>query len=156
MNFQLELNKNKLTGEGLDTLLKNCPELYKIKLEDNNIENLDNLKCLANYKIKKINLKGNPIVTSVPNYRDELFKIAPSLESVDDLNREGQEVESTDYNGEEDDGEYDDEEGDDIGGEDDEEFDEDNEDDGGDEDDEGEDEDDDDDEDDEKPQKKKK
>lgn len=136
--------------------MKNCPKLYKIKLEDNNIENLDNLKCLANYKIKKINLKGNPIVTSVPNYRDELFQIAPSLESVDDLNREGQEVESTDYNGEEDDGEFDDEDGDDIGGEDDEEFDEDNEDDGGDEDDEGEDEDDDDDEDDEKPQKKKK
>ena len=50
----IELNNNKLTGDDLDILLKNCPQLYKIKLENNCIDNIDKLKCLSNYKIKKI------------------------------------------------------------------------------------------------------
>ena len=84
-------------------MLKNCPSLYKIKLENNLIESLDTLKCLVNYKIKKINLSGNPVVESNPNYRKELFETIPSLESIDGIDKAGEKVESTIYGGEEDD-----------------------------------------------------
>ena len=131
--------------------MKNCPSLYKIKLEHNLIDNFDNLKCLSKYNIKKINLEGNPLVSTNENYRDELFKLVPSLEVIDGINKQGNEVDSTLYGDEEedDDGEYEDgEEAGDIS-EDDEEGDE--------EDDEGDDEGDDEDDDDEDaPQKKRK
>ena len=102
----IELNNNKLTGDDLDILLKNCPKLYKIKLENNCIDSIDKLKCLSNYKIKKINLLGNPFLSNNEKYRDELFELIPSLESIDDKDRQGENVESTEYN-EEEDGEFD-------------------------------------------------
>ena len=123
-------------------MLKNCPSLYKIKLENNLIGSLDTLKCLVNYKIKKINLSGNPVVESNPNYRKELFETIPSLESIDGIDKAGEKVESTIYGGEEDDEEG--EEGEDGSYNDDgeEEYPEDEDDEGEDEDDDGEDEDD--------------
>ena len=132
--------------------MKNCPSLYKIKLEHNLIDNFDNLKCLSKYNIKKINLEGNPLVSTNENYRDELFKLVPSLEVIDGINKQGNEVDSTLYGDEEedDDGEYEDgEEAGDIS-EDDEEGDEEDDDEGGD--DEGDEDDDDED----APQKKRK
>lgn len=134
--------------------MKNCPSLYKIKLEHNLIDNFENLKCLSKYNIKKINLEGNPLVSTNENYRDELFKLVPSLEVIDGINKEGNEVDSTLYGGEEeedddDDGEY--EDGEEVGdiSEDDEEGDEEDDDEGGD--DEGDEDDDED-----APQKKRK
>ena len=125
-------------------MLKNCPKLYKIKLEKNLIEDIENLKCLANYNLKKIDLDGNPIASNLSNYREELFKLVPSLTAIDGIDREGNEVESTQYGEEEgeeedDDGDYeeaeeegelseDEEEGDDNLGEDDDEDDEDDDD----------------------------
>ena len=150
--IQIELNGNKLKGDDLEILLKNCPDLYKIKLEHNLIENLDNLKCLANYKIKKINLEGNPLTTKNENYRKELFQMVPSLESIDGYDKDGNEVESTLYN------EEDEEEGDDADyeeGEDDGDYSDDVEDEEG-EDNGDDDEDDDEEDDEEKPQKKSK
>ena len=131
--------------------MKNCPSLYKIKLEHNLIDNFDNLKCLSKYNIKKINLEGNPLVSTNENYRDELFKLVPSLEVIDGINKQGNEVDSTLYGDEEDDdGEY--EDGEEVGdiSEDDEEGDEEDDDEGGD--DEGDEDDDDED----APQKKRK
>ena len=144
----IELNNNKLTGDDLDILLKNCPKLYKIKLENNCIDSIDKLKCLSNYKIKKINLLGNPFLSNNEKYRDELFELIPSLESIDDKDRQGENVESTEYN-EEEDGEFDGE-GEEEGdlSEEDEEY--------GDEDGEGEDDEEDEEDDEDKPQKKTK
>lgn len=103
--------------------MKNCPKLYKIKLEHNLIDSFENLKCLSKYNITKINLEGNPLVSTNENYRDELFKLVPSLECIDGIGKEGNEIESTLYGGEEEeeDAEYDEEEaeeGDDISDED--------------------------------------
>ena len=124
--------------------MKNCPSLYKIKLEHNLIDNFDNLKCLSKYNIKKINLEGNPLVSTNENYRDELFKLVPSLEVIDGINKEGNEENDED-------GEY--EDGEEVGdiSEDDEEGDEEDDDEGND-DDEGDEDDDDED----APQKKRK
>lgn len=109
----------------MKVLVDQCPELYKIKLEQNQIDSLDKLKCLAGHNIKKINLEGNPITQQNKEYRKELFELIPSLTSIDELNAKGEKVESTYYGEEEDgefDGEIDDEEGEEIddGGEDDE------------------------------------
>ena len=106
--LQIELNNNELKGDDLEILLKNCPELYKIKIEKNFIEDLENLKCLADYKLKKISLYGNPITTKISNYREELFKLVPSLTTIDGLDREGNEVESTQYGEDEEEEEDDD------------------------------------------------
>jgi hypothetical protein len=129
--------------------LDNCPKLYKIKLENNLIDNLDNLKCLANYNIKKLNLQGNP-VANTDNYREQLFDLVPSLTSIDGKDRDGNEVESTIYGGEDEEEEEDDDVDYEEGEEEGELSEEEDEGDNGDEDDE-EDEDDD-----EQPQKKKK
>ena len=106
MLFQIELNENKLKGNDLKILLKKCPELYKIKLEHNLIEDFDNLKCLSKYEIKKIYLEGNPIVSKYKNYREKLFKLIPSLEAVDGIEKDGNDVDSSNNEGEDDDGEY--------------------------------------------------
>ena len=82
--------------------MQNCPLLYKIKLEDNLIEDFKTLECLQKYHIKKISLAGNPLVKSTPDYRDKLFGLVSSLESIDGVNRKGDKVESTVYGGEED------------------------------------------------------
>ena len=149
LKIQIELSGNKLTGDDIEILAKQCPKLYKIKIENNEIDNLDKLKCLAPYQIKKINLKGNPIVEKNSDYKKELFDFIPTLVGVDGENKEGEVIESTIYGGEEDEEEEEDYEGeefDDASGEDYEEGE-------GDEDD---DEDDEDDDDEEKPKKKAK
>ena len=119
--FQLELNHNKLNGDDIEILVKQCPKLYKLKIEDNNIDSIDKLKCLAQLKeLKKINVKGNPFMTKNPKYNNELFDMIITLESVDSQDKKGNEVESSIYEeGEEEeddeefieDDEYDDEEG---------------------------------------------
>ena len=68
----------------------------KIKLENNLIENIDNLKCLVGHKIQKLYLKGNPITTK-ENYKNILFNMIPSLESIDGTDKDGNLVESTIY-----------------------------------------------------------
>ena len=87
--------------------MQQCPELYKIKLEKNNIDNLDKLKCLAGHKITKINLADNHIVASSANYKNELFELIPTLKAIDGTDKDGDPVESTVYGDEEDEEEED-------------------------------------------------
>ena len=96
-------------------------------MEQNQIDSLEKLKCLAGHNIRKINLEGNPVVEKNKEYRKELFDLIPSLTSIDGIGKDGENVESTYYGGEEEedgefDGEIDDDEGEEIddGGEDDE------------------------------------
>ena len=82
-----------------------CPSLYKLKIEENEIDSLDKFKCLTKLKIKKLNIVGNPLVKSNEGYQNLLFGMfGETLESVDDKDKEGKEVESTVYGEEEDDG----------------------------------------------------
>ena len=103
------MSGNKLNGDDINILVEQCPQLYKIKLENNQIDNLDKLKCLSGHHLTKINLLGNPIVNSNENYKKELFELIPSLQAIDGTDKEGGEVESTIYGGEEDEEEEDDE-----------------------------------------------
>ena len=109
--IQLELNNNKLTGNDLEILVKQCPNLYKLKIEDNEINSIDNFKCLSQLKeLKKINVKGNPFCDKEKNFKDKLFQMLSTLESVDSHNKEGGEVESSVYIGEDEEEEEDDDE----------------------------------------------
>ncbi len=141
-----------MNGEDLEILLKNCPKLYKLKLAKNLIEKIDVLKCLENYNIKKLYLEGNPFIEPALNYRELLFNMIPSLESIDHLNKEGNQIESTVY---EDEGEEEEDDEELYDDEDDGELEDDEDDEDEDENDFGE-EDEEDEEDDEKPHKRKK
>ena len=82
-----------------------CPNLYKIKLEDNDIKSFNCFQALSELKkLKKINLKGNPIVESNKDYRKKIFDILPNLFSIDNIDRYGNNVDSSLYDEEGEDG----------------------------------------------------
>ena len=124
------------------------PSLYKVKLNGNKIESIDEFKQLKVSCIKKISVSDNPFIASNSDYREKLFEMIPSLTSIDGKDKEGKDVVSTEYGDEEDfeEGEFEENEGEEF--EDGEEFDEEDEDD--------EDGEDDDDDEDKKPNKKQK
>ena len=95
--MQLELNENKLDGRDLNIIIKQCPNLRKLKLENNNITDIKNLKNLLGLNIKKINLKGNPFIKDNPDYKNKLFEIFLSIISIDGTDKEGNDIESTEY-----------------------------------------------------------
>lgn len=104
-------------------MVKQCPNLYKLKIENNQIDSIDKLKVLSQLKeLKKINVKGNPFVDSNENYKKDLFNLLENLKCVDSHDKDGNEVESSDYDDEDEEGaEFEDDEGeefdDDIEGE---------------------------------------
>ena len=144
----MELSSNELTGKDLNHLVNLYPSLYKVKLNGNKIESIDEFKGLKDSKIKKISVNDNPFIASNSDYREKLFEMIPSLTSIDGKDKEGKDVVSTEYGDEEDfeEGEFEENEGEEF--EDGEEFDEEDEDD--------EDGEDDDDDEDKKPNKKQK
>ena len=99
-----------------------------MKIEDNEINSIDNFKCLSQLKeLKKINVKGNPFCKEIANFKDKLFEMLNTLESVDSHNKEGGDVESSVYVGEDEEEEEDDEDGEFRDKDEEEEFDEDDE-----------------------------
>lgn len=94
------MNDNKLEGDDLNIIVKQCPNLRKIKLENNNIKNVNNLKKLAGLNIKKINLRGNPLIKDNPDYKNKLFDIFLSLISIDGTDKEENDIESSEYENE--------------------------------------------------------
>jgi hypothetical protein len=55
------------------------------------------LKNLLGLNIKKIYLSGNPFIKSNPDYKEKLFDIFLSLISIDNTDKEGNDIESTEY-----------------------------------------------------------
>ena len=114
----MEIRNNKLTGADLQEIVILYPNLYKLKIGQNLIKSTEQLKCLSKINsLKKLEVLDNEI-TKNPNYRNELFKILASLESIDNKDKKGGSVETTlndedDEDFGEEDGEFDDEEFDD-------------------------------------------
>ena len=95
-------------------MVKLFPALYKIKMANNKIESIEELKGLKEAKeLKKIEVKGNPFVEKDKDYAKTIFDMLNSLEVVDGKDKNEEEVESTIYDDEgeefEDDGEDDEE-----------------------------------------------
>ena len=79
-------------------LVCQSPSLYKLKIEDNKIDSVNKFYCLNQLKLKKINVKGNPFCSEKnSNYRNELFSNIKALESIDNVGKNDEYVESTEY-----------------------------------------------------------
>jgi len=96
----LSLKNNKLNGDDLDTIPKLYPNLYKLKISFNQINSIDKLSCLNQLKLKKIEVKGNPFTKNDDEYRDKIYKMIPSLIIVDQMQKNGQEIDTSDYGNE--------------------------------------------------------
>ena len=107
----LSLKNNKLKGDDFDIIPKLYPNLYKLKISFNQINSLDNLSCLNQLELKKIEVKENPFTKNDAEYRDKIYKIIPSLIIVDQMQKNGQEIDTSDYGNES--SSYDEEEDDD-------------------------------------------
>jgi acidic leucine-rich nuclear phosphoprotein 32 family protein B len=116
----LELRSNHLTGQDFAKLKELYPELYKLKVGDNPIKDINSFKVFSDSSLRKLEL-AETAVSGAKDYRNVLFSMIPNLESVDGLTKDGKEASSTLYEDDEGDmGESGDE--DEFDGEDDEEF----------------------------------
>lgn len=90
---RLELGDNRLTG-GLEHL-KGCPALQHLSLVGNRIALPDDLRPLAELAaLVSLDLLDCP-VTQQDGYRELVFNLLPGLGALDGLNREGEEVEES-------------------------------------------------------------
>jgi acidic leucine-rich nuclear phosphoprotein 32 family protein B len=96
--YCLSLNNNELTGDDFDILKDLYPNLNKLKISGNVIENMDNLLKLKPLKLRKIEVKENPFSVGNDKYKKKLFDMLPSLKIVDQTDRSGDEEETTNYN----------------------------------------------------------
>ena len=98
MEIQLNLNKNKIKGNDIKILSIQCPKLYKLKIEENKIESPNIFFCLNKLNLRKINIKGNPVCNKIYlDYRKELFEKIKTLEAIDDIDKNEEKIESTEY-----------------------------------------------------------
>uniref|UniRef100_T1JM97 Acidic leucine-rich nuclear phosphoprotein 32 family member A n=1 Tax=Strigamia maritima TaxID=126957 RepID=T1JM97_STRMM len=110
---RLELSDNRIPG-GL-SLLHGSPKLTHLNLSGNKIKDLETLDPLKEFKsLKNLDL-FNCEVTSIGNYREEVFNLIPSLKYLDGYDRDDKEAE--DSEADEEDGNEEDEN--DVDGEDD-------------------------------------
>ena len=96
----LSLKNNKLKGDDFDTIPKLYPNLYKLKISFNQINSIDKLSCLNQLQLKKIEVKENPFTKNDDEYRDKIYKMIPSLIIVDQMQKNGQEIDTSDYGNE--------------------------------------------------------
>ena len=115
--YYLSIKNNELNGDDFDLIPKLYPKLQKLKISGNNIEKINNLMKLRNLNLRKIEVKENPFSVGNKTYKNKLFQILPSLEIIDQEDKMGEEIETTDYHNEEeeleDDGDYKEEDEDD-------------------------------------------
>ena len=94
----MNLNKNKIKGNDLKILSTQCPKLYKLKIEENKIESPNVFFCLNKLNLRKLNIKGNPVCDKkYLDYRKELFNNIKTLEVIDNIDKNEESVESTEY-----------------------------------------------------------
>ena len=99
----MNLNKNKIKGNDIKILITQCPKLYKLKIEENKIESPNIFFCLNKLNLRKLNIKGNPVCNKLYlDYRKELFNNIKSLEAIDNIGKNEENIESTEYEDNED------------------------------------------------------
>jgi hypothetical protein len=95
--YRLDLSKNSISG-GLDNLA-GCAVLMQLDLSGNQIKTIASLRHLASLpSLLSLELVDNS-VTEVEGYREGVFELCSSLEVLDGLNVEGQEVSLEDDEG---------------------------------------------------------
>ena len=99
--YYLSLKNNELTGEDFGILKTLYPNLSKLKISGNVIENIDNLSKLKPLNLRKIEVKENPFSVGNDKYKKKLFDMLPTLKIIDNTDKNGDEEETTDYHNEE-------------------------------------------------------
>lgn len=99
--YYLSIKNNELKGDDFDIIPKLYPNLNKLKISGNNIENINNFSKLRNLKLRKIEVKENPFSVGNKNYKNKLFDLLPTLEIVDQKDKIGNDIDTTDYHDEE-------------------------------------------------------
>ena len=98
----LSLNNNKLDGTDLIKVIEAFPSLEKLRLNNNKIQSMDVFQVLKSHmKMKKIETEGNPFMKE-DNANEKLFDMLDYIVGVNKRKRNGEEIETTDYNGESD------------------------------------------------------
>ena len=88
--IKLDLNKNDIKG-GLDKLSP-LKELMQLELSNNQLGTVaDFLPLVSLTSLVSLDLKNCP-VTLTEDYRQSIFKIIPSLQVIDGMDREGKEI----------------------------------------------------------------
>ena len=105
--YYLSIKNNELNGDDFDLIPKLYPNLKKLKISGNIIEKFNNLSKLKSLKLRKIEVKENPFSVGNKSYKNKLFDLLPTLEIVDQQDKIGEEVETTDYHNEEEEAEED-------------------------------------------------
>jgi hypothetical protein len=69
-----------------------------LKIEENKIESPNIFYCLKKLNLRKLNIKGNPVCNKLYlDYRKELFNNIKTLEAIDDIGKNNETIESTEY-----------------------------------------------------------
>jgi hypothetical protein len=114
----LEIRQNKLNGSEFGELKNLYPKLYKLKVGENPIDNMNVFKELKGLtELKKLELVDSGVAKK-ETYKEELFELLPQVEIIDRMNREGEETDTTIYDAEGDEFDEDDEGFEDIDDED--------------------------------------
>ena len=95
----LEIRANELKGDDFAVIPTLYPELYKLKVGENLISSLDSFKSLSGSNLNKIELQGTK-ASQDKNYKETLFKLIPSLDIIDNQNKEGDDQSTTNYDDE--------------------------------------------------------
>lgn len=105
----LEATDNHITSS-LDLLVKAFPNLRKLQLGGNHIKTFGDLEPLSHLsQLEQLGLDLNP-VASLPDYREKVFELIPSLLVLDSKDKQGEEKEAADSDSEDED----DEEGEEV------------------------------------------
>ncbi len=106
----LEISLNCLTGEDFDKIPKLYPNLHKLKVTGNKIESIDVFKAISKTKIERIETIENPFMEKNKKAEEQLFDMLGNVRVINGHDRVGDIIESTDYDGEEDEEDFDEEE----------------------------------------------
>lgn len=88
---KLEVSDNNIAG-GLESLAEKCPTLSYLNLSGNKIKELSSIKALQNLKtLKSLDLYSCE-VTTLDEYRDNVFELLPQLTYLDGYDEEDNEV----------------------------------------------------------------
>ncbi|CAD0197504.1 unnamed protein product [Chrysodeixis includens] len=91
---KLELSDNRISN-GLN-FLNGCKKLTHLNLSGNKIKDLETLKPLEDFEnLKNLDLFNNE-VTSIEDYRSQVFALHPSLKYLDGFDKEDREAEDSD------------------------------------------------------------
>jgi hypothetical protein len=90
----LELRDNELTGIDFKSLVQLYQKLEKLKLGKNPLKSFEVLSDLKGLKLRKIELE-ECVDANPKGYQDKLFSMFPTLEAVNNIDKEGEDVDST-------------------------------------------------------------